>query len=71
MAITQRTKVPAKSKADGSKTTTSLSAARSPSTDSVATRAYEIWRESGCAHGNDKAHWFRAEQELHARATQR
>ena len=39
--------------------------------DSIAVRAYELWRESGCAHGNDKAHWFQAEQELRARATLR
>ncbi len=38
-----------------------------PSFDAVATRAYEIWRESGGVHGNDQAHWFQAEHELEAR----
>ncbi len=71
MAFTQRTKAPAKSKADNSKTTAAASAAGALPFDSVAMRAYQIWRESGCAHGNDQAHWFRAEQELRARTTLR
>ena len=70
MAINPRTEASAKSKADSSKTT-AASAANAPSRDSVAMRAYQIWRESGGVHGNDKAHWFRAEQELRARTTLR
>jgi hypothetical protein len=30
----------------------------------VAARAYELWQQSGCLHGKDQEHWFRAEQEL-------
>jgi hypothetical protein len=37
--------------------------------DSIAACAYELWRASGCAHGNDKAHWFQAERQLGARTT--
>ena len=70
MAITQRTKASAKSKADSVKTL-AASAAGAPSFHSGAMRAYQIWRESGCAHGNDQAHWFRAEQELRARTMPR
>lgn len=71
MAITQRTKASAKSKAASAKPPSAASAAGAPSSDSVAMRAYQIWRENGCAHGNDQAHWFRAEQELRTRTTLR
>ena len=27
-------------------------------------RAHEIWLSSGCSHGNDIAHWLRAENEV-------
>ncbi len=70
MATTKRTKAPANPKADGAKTTAGPTAIV-PSVESIATRAYQIWRESGGAHGNDQAHWFRAEQELRARTTAR
>jgi hypothetical protein len=30
----------------------------------VAARAYELWQQSGCAHGKDQEHWFQAEREL-------
>ncbi len=68
---TKRSKVPA------TKTTTPMSSApatpatpsaRPPSPDAIAARAYELWRESGGAHGHDQADWFRAEQELRVRA---
>ena len=69
MASIQRNKGSAKSKADGVKTPAAAAAPAAPSPDSVAMRAYQLWRESGCAHGNDLAHWFRAEQELRTRPT--
>lgn len=71
MAIIQRTKGSAKSKAESAKTPVAASAAAPPSPDAVAMRAYQIWREAGSAHGNDQAHWFRAEQELRGRTTPR
>lgn len=67
MAITKRAKTPAKTKPEGTQTTAASIARSTHSLDSVAMRAYEIWRESGCVHGSDQAHWFRAEQELRAR----
>ncbi len=70
MATTKRTKAPATPKADVARTTPAPTAIV-PSIESIATRAYQIWRESGGAHGNDQAHWFRAEQELRARTTAR
>ena len=71
MASTQRTKTSAKPKADSVKIPVAASAATAPPPDSVAMRAYQLWRESGCTHGNDQAHWFRAEQELRTRTAQR
>ena len=71
MASIQRNKGSAKSKTDNVKASVAASAAIAPSTDTVAMRAYQLWRDSGCAHGNDQAHWFRAEQELRARTTLR
>ncbi len=70
MAITRPTKASPKSKADSAKTPVAAPAADAPSA-AVAMRAYQIWRESGCAHGNDQAHWFQAEQELRTRSTLR
>ena len=35
--------------------------------DVVALRAYEIWQECGCPHGQDEEHWYRAERELRSR----
>ncbi|HEX9052443.1 MAG TPA: DUF2934 domain-containing protein [Anaeromyxobacter sp.] len=66
MAIRQRTKASAKTSPDTSKAPVA-SAPRPPPADAVASRAYELWRQSGCTHGNDQAHWFQAEQELRAR----
>ncbi len=69
MAIAKRTKAPVVSaKPDSSSKTVTAPAAIAPSAESVAVRAYEIWRESGSAHGNDQAHWFQAERELRTRA---
>ena len=30
----------------------------------IAERAYELYLQDGCEHGNDLDHWFRAEQEI-------
>lgn len=32
--------------------------------EATAARAYELWVESGSAHGHDKEHWKQAEREL-------
>ncbi len=32
--------------------------------DQIERRAHEIWLSSGCSHGNDIAHWLRAESEV-------
>lgn len=66
MAINKRAKTPAKTKTAETQTT-GATARSARSLDAIAMRAYEIWRESGCTHGSDQAHWFRAEQELRAR----
>jgi len=71
MAKIESTKAPAKSKAAAPKATAAAREIGTPSRDAVAVRAYELWRASGGAHGNDQAHWFRAEQELRAPATLR
>ena len=38
-----------------------------PAQERIAVRAYQIWLEAGCPHGEDREHWYRAERELHAR----
>jgi DUF2934 family protein len=35
-----------------------------PSPLEVAERAYFLYVDSGCFHGHDLEHWFRAEQDL-------
>ena len=30
----------------------------------IAERAYELFLEEGCEHGNDLGHWYRAELEI-------
>ncbi len=32
--------------------------------DRIAERAYELFLQDGCEHGNDLNHWLRAEQEI-------
>jgi len=32
--------------------------------DKIALRAYQLYEEGGCAHGNDKDHWLQAEREI-------
>jgi hypothetical protein len=32
--------------------------------EKIAIRAYELWQEAGCVHGNDEAHWLQAEREI-------
>ena len=67
MATKQRKKSPA--------TVPATAAAPAPksaqplSSDRVATRAYQIWQESGCPHGQHEEHWYRAERELRAGAS--
>jgi hypothetical protein len=62
MATPKRTQGPANPKM--APTNKTAPAAVAPSVEAVAIRAYQIWTESGCAHGDDQAHWFRAELEL-------
>ncbi len=72
---TKRTKAPvnpnANATAQVAKTPAAAPASRAPSSDAVAARAYEIWRESGGAHGHDQADWFQAERELGRRPAAR
>jgi hypothetical protein len=69
MAITKRSKAPANSNVGSSKNPAVLPPVAAPSVETIAIRAYQIWRENGCAHGDDQANWFRAEQELRAGTT--
>jgi hypothetical protein len=32
--------------------------------EQITIRAYELWQQTGCVHGNDKAHWLQAEREI-------
>ncbi|HEV2324274.1 MAG TPA: DUF2934 domain-containing protein [Terracidiphilus sp.] len=47
----------------------SASGAQPVSRDEVARLAHRYWAERGCKHGHDVEDWFRAEQELRARAS--
>jgi hypothetical protein len=47
----------------------SSSAAEPVSKEEVARLAHRFWAERGCQHGHDIEDWFRAEQELRARAS--
>ncbi len=73
MAVKQRTVPPAKTKpsSPSAPQPAGPSSARAPSTDAIAIRAYELWRQSGGGHGNDQAHWFQAERELRGRTALR
>ncbi len=71
MALRQRSKTAVKTNTESSKSTVVALVPRAPSHEAIATRAYEIWQESGGAHGNDQAHWLQAERELSARPTLR
>ena len=62
---------PAKKKAEGATAAPPSSTRGRVEPADVASRAYELWLESGCKHGNDQEHWFRAEQELRARRAAR
>ncbi|HTW66487.1 MAG TPA: DUF2934 domain-containing protein [Bryobacteraceae bacterium] len=35
-----------------------------PDHEEIARRAYELWCERGCLHGNPQEDWYRAEREL-------
>jgi hypothetical protein len=39
------------------------------SSEQVARLAHQYWLERGCQHGHDAEDWFRAEQELHSKAS--
>ncbi len=67
---TKRTKAPANANAQVANTP-AAPASRAPSSDAVAARAYEIWRQSGGAHGHDQADWVQAERELRGRPVAR
>lgn len=47
----------------------SSSAAKPVSHDEVARLAHRYWAERGGQHGHDVEDWFRAEQEIRARAS--
>jgi hypothetical protein len=32
--------------------------------EQITIRAYELWQQAGCSHGNDKSHWLQAEREV-------
>lgn len=32
--------------------------------EAIAKRAYKLWQQRNCEHGNDLADWFQAEREL-------
>jgi hypothetical protein len=32
--------------------------------EQITIRAYELWQQAGCPHGNDKSHWLQAEREV-------
>jgi hypothetical protein len=38
-----------------------------PKYEEVAALAYQYWEESGCVHGADQEHWYRAEEALRTR----
>jgi hypothetical protein len=38
-----------------------------PSQQEIATRAYQLYLNSGCRHGSDWEHWFQAEKEVGAK----
>ncbi len=69
MAFSKRTKAPSPVRPERARPVEPSAA--EPSLDSIALRAYEIWRETGSAHGDDQAHWFQAERELRARTARR
>lgn len=35
--------------------------------EQIVIRAFELWQQSGCVHGNDQAHWLQAEREVQER----
>ena len=65
MASAQRT---AKSRTAAGNAAPPVAAAARPAAAAIAARAYELWQQSGCPHGQDQEHWFQAERELRARA---
>ena len=71
MATAQHRQPSGDSRTAGGKASPATIAAASTSRDSVAARAYQIWQQNGCPHGQDQQHWFQAEQELGARAARR
>jgi hypothetical protein len=47
--------------------TANAASSRSPSSDAVAGRAYELFMERGASDGHDVDDWLKAEQELSGR----
>lgn len=35
--------------------------------EQINNRAYELWQQADCVHGNDQAHWLQAEREISER----
>lgn len=44
-----------------------IAAAKPAASATVAERAYQLWQQAGCPHGQDQEHWFQAEREVRAR----
>jgi hypothetical protein len=65
MARAQRT--PSTKQPAGVSAAPPISPVRGPNPTDVAARAYQLWQQSGCAHGRDQEFWFQAERELRAR----
>ena len=51
--------------------TTGDNARSVPAQADIAHRAYMIWMECGCPHGQSQHHWLQAEQELAQLSPQR
>ena len=68
MATLQKTQATAsRAKTPKAPAAEAAAGAMAPATDLIATRAYEIWLESGCPEGCEQEHWYRAERELRER----
>jgi len=66
-SATRRTKTTAAAMPSGSRKTkvaVKTEPMITPTTDHIATRAYEIWQEKGCMPGRDMENWLEAEAQL-------
>lgn len=68
---TKKTKAPAKPRKAPAKKGTkgTVSAQKSVSHDDVAQLAHRFWNERGQQDGHHEEDWYRAEQELHGKAS--